>query len=443
MEYRVSKYTYLFISSKGENLVYCSRTNAFCKVSKDLYSLLEQGAKDPSFILEIDPSSLKILIENKIIIQKGDDEDFLLKHQYETNIQTYLNSTLLLILVPSLDCNFKCHYCFEEHKRPQTMDDATIDSLITFINSRQNVKSCGICWYGGEPLLAFDIMKKIMKRIKEEVRLPIKRHSILTNGALINEDVISFFKEYEMNNIQITLDGSKERHDSIRKDKYTNAPTYDNLIKNIDYIVEELPDTNVDVRINIENKNKDDYYQAVKILGERWRKKKVNIYPGFLRMDNETKTALSCSSMQKNEIANFLFDMYQKGASNESIFPEFPKELCMAARTNAYVIGPSGEFYKCWNDVGNPQKVVGTIFSKQLTNPSLYYRYLVGTKWYNREKCRKCFFLPICENGCAWYVLRNQHENANFVLCNCMQKMPGMLNKCLESFYEQKYKTKI
>lgn len=440
MDYKISKYTYMFVSSKGVNLIYNSRTNSLCQVDNQLYSTLKQCKENDSIVEtnKIASATFNILCSNKMLVRPEEDDDFLLKHQYETNVNTYYNSTLLLVLVPTTECNFACSYCFEKEKKAQIMSDNVIDALITFINSRQHVKDCGICWYGGEPLMGFEIMKKIMKRIKTEVKIPVKKHSIITNGSLINEEVIEFFREYKLDDIQITLDGVRKRHDTIRRDKVTHAPTYNRLIGNIDKLTEELPTVNISIRVNIEKENKDDYLYIRESLKKKWTGKKITIYPGFLRMDDETGKALSCTSFQKEEIADFKYELYQKGITRNAVFPHLTGEQCMAIRANAYVIGPKGEIYKCWNDVGNDSKIVGSIFTSKLVNPNLYYRYLVGTKWYNRKQCKDCFYLPICDNGCAWYILRNQYEHGHFVICNCMQKWNGMLEKSLEALYDCK-----
>jgi uncharacterized protein len=107
---------------------------------------------------------------------------------------------------------------------------------------------------------------------------------------------------------------------------------------------------------------------------------------------------------------------------------------------NSYVIGPSGEIYKCWNDVSDDNKIIGYINQEKMTNSNLLYRYIVGAKWYHNKDCKKCFFLPICNGYCAWYRLRNMYENGKYVLCDCLQKAPNMLNKSLEELYENTQK---
>ena len=112
---------------------------------------------------------------------------------------------------------------------------------------------------------------------------------------------------------------------------------------------------------------------------------------------------------------------------------------CCATTLNSFVIGPEGEFYKCWNDVSDNSKIIGYINKDKLDNPILLQRYIVGTKWYNNKDCKECFVLPICKGICAWYRLRNIYEKGEFKMCNCLQRNTRMLNRCLEySYYENK-----
>lgn len=193
------------------------------------------------------------------------------------------------------------------------------------------------------------------------------------------------------------------------------------------------------VRINIERNNIDDYCKVAQELKERWNDERLIVYPGFLRIDNETKTAYNCNSLNRKEIADFILKLKDKNVVDTPIYPQmFIDKSCSANQQCAYIVGPEGEVYKCWNDVGDSQKVVGNIYGNKITNKLLLSRYIVGSKWYNDLNCKKCFFLPICNGTCAWYVLRNKCEKGEYDLCTCMQKPPGMLDKCLEYYYDSK-----
>lgn len=432
----LSRYTYLFISSKKKYLVYNSRTNSLFEISKELYYQLLECKEDKRKIEYLDDEIISFLSERKIIIREEEDSNFLLEHQYETDRRTYSKYILGLTIVPTLACNFSCHYCFEENKRVTTMNKTTEDAIISFINSHLESRELHLNWYGGEPLLAINTIESILNKISNETTLKFTKHNLITNGYFINDKVINLFKKYPLNTIQITLDGKRERHDTIRKTK-GEVPTYDKITGNIDRLLKEFANTQVHIRINIEKNNMDDYSKVAKELKDRWEGKNIIIYPGFLRIDNEQKTAYSCDCLDKEDIAEFMFDAAKKKIIDIQLYPQiFSAKTCAATRQCSYIIGPEGEVYKCWNDVSDPQKVIGNIHTNKTNNNLLLNRYLVGSKWYNDSACRECFFLPICNGTCAWYVLRNKYGNGKYHLCTCIQKTPEMLNKCLEYFYD-------
>jgi len=263
------------------------------------------------------------------------------------------------------------------------MSEKTIDKLISFIEIHDEAKKLDITWYGGEPLLAFNSIQKLLNKIRSEIKIPIQQHSIITNGYYFDSKVVDFFNEYHLDYIQITLDGNKERHDSIRKLKGTGKGTYDTIIQNIDNILEKLPKTELHLRINIDRSNIQHFFDAINILGNRWKDKNIVIYPGILRIENETKTDNACNAMSRWEIAEF---MYTIGTNKTLDFPIYPtlncSKGCCATRVYSYIIGPEGEIYKCWNDVSNKESIIGYIDQKKLSNHSLLYNYLVGSKWY-------------------------------------------------------------
>jgi uncharacterized protein len=67
-----------------------------------------------------------------------------------------------------------------------------------------------------------------------------------------------------------------------------------------------------------------------------------------------------------------------------------------------FVVGPEGELYRCWNDVGRPERVVGDVRAEEAVIGSvLQARYATGVDPYDDPECRACAVLPICGGGCA------------------------------------------
>ncbi|MDL2245937.1 SPASM domain-containing protein, partial [Parabacteroides sp. OttesenSCG-928-J18] len=190
-----------------------------------------------------------------------------------------------------------------------------------------------------------------------------------------------------------------------------------------------------------EKSNINDFIDGKEFFENRWKNKNLIVYPGILRIDNENGTAIACSAMNKWESANYLYELNEKGIFKTDIYPKIRlAKNCCATRLNSYIIGPRGEIYKCWNDVSDDEKIIGYINQEKLTNPALLYRYIVGSKWYVNSECKECFFLPICNGNCAWYALKNIYNKGEYIICDCLQKSPEMLNKSLEYQYDMMHK---
>ncbi|MDR2127107.1 MAG: radical SAM protein [Prevotellaceae bacterium] len=435
-------FIFLFLQNK-DHLVYCSRSNSFLKLSEVFFDFLKQCKENTSLILQIDENLLSLLEKHKIIVNEDDDNNFLLEHEFAENQSSYLYSSFGLVLVPTMACNFDCSYCFEKGKRASKMSDEVIDNLICFIKKHDEAKKLSITWYGGEPLLAVDIIEKILKKIHSEISIPLSGQTIVTNGYYFDSKAIDLFQKYPLKSIQITLDGNKERHNSIRKQKTTGEGSFDRLIENMDKIVKELPETKLSIRVNVEKENLKDYFDLQKKLSERWEGHKIVIYPGFLKIHNDTNTALTCDCIDNVEAHELFFHLRKTKMLDESVYPVLQNTRgCCATVINSYIIGTEGEIYKCWDDVTDNNKIIGYINEEKLTNPSLFYRYVVGSKWYHNEECMNCFFLPICRGQCACYRLRNMYENGKYNLCQCAQKTPNLLNETLEYWYDNQIENK-
>ncbi|MGB9678235.1 MAG: radical SAM protein, partial [Candidatus Ratteibacteria bacterium] len=133
-----------------------------------------------------------------------------------------MNKIELLVKPNSYLCNLDCSYCFYK-KTKKIYPDAKIMNLKTlefFIKKFMDYsegKNIYFCWQGGEPLIAgidfyynvIELQKKYGKRGQ------IVGNTIQTNGILIDEKWIQFFKKYNFF-IGVSLDGPKEIHNFYR-----------------------------------------------------------------------------------------------------------------------------------------------------------------------------------------------------------------------------------
>lgn len=419
----LSLYTYLF-EKEGACYLYNSQNGLLISISKSVYELLYNGN-----IEDIDSKIIDTLTEKGILIEQEHlyDYYYLSKLSYLTAIGN--NNSLHLILAPTTGCNFACPYCYEGEKANKRMTPKVVDDLIKFINDYNNAKELTITWYGGEPLIAFDIMKDIVQRIKNECPIKLSSQSIVTNGYCLDNEVVDFMKNNNFKDIQVTFDGTESTHNKTRCLKNNHKVTYQQIWKNVENLIHVMPeDFKIALRININRDNEQDFATMLRTIKEKYPQENVMVYPGFIRESNKNNIMCYNTLFGKSRI-----DFYKKLSALGISVDYFPKGIqkgCMTCRNNYLIIGPEGEIYKCWNDFNTPKKVVGFIKDKRISNPSLLCQYAYEASMYNQQECKDCKVFPICTGGCSWLRFQNMHEGKNFNLCTYMKDM-YTLEQCL------------
>lgn len=395
-----SRYNYL-LKREGVYMLYNSLSNSFAELDKETYELLslcEIGSPMPSNV----SSGIKNdLLRMKAFVQS--DETERLKIKYNTQRMRFIQSKLSLTICPTSACNFRCQYCFEHEHPNVSMDDDVEDDIIAFIKAHTDAKAIDVTWFGGEPLLQFERIKSITRKILK-LDLPY-RAAIVTNGYLLTEKILRQLKDVYIHSMQITIDGLKNSHDSRRYLK-NGGPTYDRIIFNIATASKLIPEIAISVRVNIDQNNADEYIYFYNFLKEqKWNN--VSTYPAFVGDYSEGNCGYMLDAPTRRNILEKYSDA--TGENFRHFYPSGIRSECAIRNMNAYVIGPKGEIYKCWNDVGKPERVVADINGK-VTNEALLLDYLTGADPLEDPKCLECILLPICGGGCPYERLRKSHE---------------------------------
>lgn len=406
----LSLYSHLF-EHKKQKFIYNTTNNFFAQIPNELYDIL---LNKKLHVLE--KEDVNTLISKGILIDSANKYDYYNEEKIRFLASTYDRENLGLVLVPSTACNFACPYCFEEKKNPKIISEEVEKEIIKFIKSHKTAKTISLTWYGGEPLLAFKQIKRIYQNICNIKGKQIIDHSIITNGYLINEEIIEFFKSSRISTIQITLDGKEKRHNSTRFLKEDKSGTYNRIKENIIKTAKNLPTCRISVRVNINKENMQDFVSLNQELNSL-RLENLNCYPGIIRESTPDQKHMSNRCINGDELGKFLNSLKEKGCDH-GIYPTTGTKGCMMNRLNSYIIGPEGEVYKCWNDVSNEEKIVGNIMQKELINKTLFYRYLNDTTPFSDTKCKDCKLFPVCSGGCGHYRYKNLYEDGCFNICH-------------------------
>ncbi len=134
--------------------------------------------------------------------------------------------------------------------------------------------------------------------------------------------------------------------------------------------------------------------------------------PGFVKMDDPSsinsndglaytdKRYYKCETCDRETVISFLINLYREhGLKYIGLYPKIRSYSCAARNIASLVIGPEGELYDCWNDVGNQSKIIGEI-GQRISNLKLHLKYIADASQFDDADCLECKLLPVCNGGC-------------------------------------------
>ena len=335
-----------------------------------------------------------------------DDVDELERLEFYRNVSKYDATNFGLTIAPTLDCNFRCKYCFETHPKGK-MSAETQAALVAFVESRlARAKNFSVTWYGGEPLLAKEIIWSLSEKFLElSEKLSVEYDAfIITNASLLDDADVELFKRYKINGAQITIDGVKEVHDSRRR-LITGESTFDKLVDRVNLLLDS--GLTVIVRINIDKDNIARVDELLDTLAARINlRENLKIGFGQVAAYNDVCKSIEGDCYNNAQFADVMIPLYEKVSergftvNKMAVYPSPRVNFCCADYANSFVVDKDGELYRCWNHVGNLKMSSGNVNDGE--NLTLERNYLSWIQWnpIRHPKCRECACLPICIGGC-------------------------------------------
>jgi len=279
------------------------------------------------------------------------------------------DEALQLILMPTEQCNFRCIYCYENF-RLGAMTPLVVNSVKNLLSSRfDNLTFLVISWFGGEPLLALDVIASVSEHIRSLLYSHPNVHykaSITTNGYLLTPSIFRKLLDWGVFTYQISFDGTKEHHDQKRV--LTNgSPTFDRLWKNLTAMKTFSDRFAVTVRLHVDY---DNIEQVSDFLGQFMQDFcgddrfaiyviKLGQYPNSPKKDLNILSSSDCDRVMK-DIRRLAMSLHipiripERG--NHGFY-----STCFAAKLNSFVIRSNGQINKCIVALDNDANHVGTI----------------------------------------------------------------------------------
>jgi uncharacterized protein len=316
---------------------------------------------------------------------------------------------LSVTLLPTLACNLRCGYCYQTHTAG-VMSRETRDAIVREIDTRvrhEGINELEIDWFGGEPLLAREIIQDISCRLKKVAAQhgATFRSTMATNGTLIDRAVVEMLGEIEMEELQITLDGSEEVHNA-RRPTAGGKPSFGAVVRGIQLASESL---RVLVRINVSRDTVDDAWAVLDLLDNEGCFQSGRDVQPYIALAGPLSDVCSHAAGSMIPVPQF-FDyvlrfqqaVLERRADIEiGRFLEVPRVLdraCGAQSRQSMVVVPTGNIYKCGLEVHDP--VLAGAYIGDNYRAHLNYRKWVEHSPFACEECGSCRFLPICLGGC-------------------------------------------
>jgi len=325
-------------------------------------------------------------------------------------------------------CNLDCAYCFfldKEALYPNSkfrMSDELLESYIRQLIESHEADEVSIAWQGGEPtLMGLDFYRRAVV-IAEKYRRPDMeiRHSMQTNGTLLDDDWCAFFKE---NNflIGISLDGPRALHDIYRRDK-GGGPTFDRVMRGLRCLQKHEVEFNVLVTVN--RVNGDFPLEVYRFLRDEAGVDWMQFIPIVERINPDGRTlyqqgaTVSDRSVRPRQFGRFLSAIFDEWVFNDvghvfvqtfeaalANWLQLPSSgVCLFDETcgNALALEHNGDLYACDHFV-EPDYLLGNIRKQHLlemvASPQ-QRRFGANKRDLLPRYCRECDVRFACHGGC-------------------------------------------
>jgi uncharacterized protein len=334
------------------------------------------------------------------------------------------------------DCNMKCAYCFASEgnfglaRELMSFETAcaAIDFAVSASASRTNIE---IDFFGGEPLLNFDVIKRTVgyaRRIESSVNKKF-RFTLTTNGLLLNDEIIAFVNE-NMDNLVLSIDGRREVNDTMRK-TLGGAGTHDLVLNNIVKITVGR-EKSWYVRGTYTAYNKDFSEDVLYLADQGFRH--ISVEPVVSPADRALEFSPGDGEALAIEYEKLAYAMHEREKQGKPLdFFHFNVDLeegpCLArlikgcgAGYEYAAVAPNGDIYPCHQFVGNESFRIGTV-KGGITERRVSDAFR-QTTIYSKNECRACWAKFFCGGGCAanaWHYNRDITKPNKFY-CDLFRK---------------------
>lgn len=402
---KVSKYN-TFFPYQSKVIGFNGISREYIVLEKELYELYITSVEDDiENINNVHPDLYKYLVSNSFIVDNNLNEF----DEFKKMIRKidFDDTIFELHLNPTMDCNFKCWYCYETHIKESCYDTEMLRRvklcIANIINRNPQLERFSINWFGGEPLMAYDYA--IIPILEHTIKLCKLRGVdfctlFTTNGFLLDKEKLKQLKKYNVAEFQITLDGHRERHDKVRflADK---SGSYDKIVENIK--LASNFSFHVSVRINYTRETFKDIEKIIDDFADITEESRKNLLFDFHQVWQDNTDL-------KEEKKSIINKFKQSGLQVVKPVIYSFDHTCYADKKNNANINYNGDVFKCTSRDFSTNNREGVLNKDGFIEWNQKYYERLNSKFKNKA-CLKCPILPICRGGCSQQALERQGQN--------------------------------
>lgn len=370
--------------------------------------LMETNAELDDEIL--DREFVDLLCRGGFLIDGAIDELEIVRERYW---RSRGDTPAVLTITTTIDCNLGCYYCYEQRSTEAlaVRDIGAIVELARKQLARGDKRALHVDWYGGEPLLNIEFMEAASYALQDMCHTEGVRYvsSVISNGTVWPSDVVEFVARHRIRQVQITFDGLEDCHNKRRRYRSKeDQNSRSSFLKSAELVDQLISCTRVDLRYNVDPRNRDDFLPFIDFaIARGWFKGRYELVfqPARISAYTEKAAFLRPQELTLNEFQSLkdaaIRRLDSHGRIEETAIPDgypYPRtSVCAALANDSVVIGAEGKTYRCGLQVSEPHRAVGTIYDDSV-GPD--------RAWWNRfdpttlPTCSRCSFLPVCMSGC-------------------------------------------
>ncbi len=310
----------------------------------------------------------------------------------------------------TLGCNLRCTYCYAGTKVDRSMTPEIAGQSLDFLagEARRRGDVLRLTFFGGEPLVRFDLIRLVVDRTAAIPDVDIRFHMI-TNGTLLTDERIDYFRRAGVD-YTLSLDGVRAAHDLERR-TVDGRGSFDRIRARVPKILEADP--YVKVNLVITPRNAPYLAESIRFLRETGFRY-LNVSPDF-GGDWDAKS-LAVLRKEYRKVADYYVDCHRRGRKititllDDKIRAHALHDARAAGAPSAcdaggamLSIAPSGRIYPCLQAVGDDgpsdaEGAIGDVFGGFDAGRRAAFRAKIAAP---PDECRGCAFFSRCHNYCA------------------------------------------